>query len=58
MTEADPFFLTLFIVEIILRMYAYGFWEFFSLHRFWNWFDTLITLSTLIATIVTGTLQT
>ena len=53
-TEADYFFMTLFIIEIILRMYAYGTIEFFSLHRFWNWFDFIITLSTVIATIVTG----
>jgi len=52
--SAEWFFLSLFCVEIAIRMYAYGFWEFFSIHRLWNWFDFLIIFSTVIATIAIG----
>ena len=52
--SAEWFFLSLFCVEIAIRMYAYGFWEFFSIHRMWNWFDFIIIFATVIATIVIG----
>ncbi|XP_013398841.1 two pore calcium channel protein 1 [Lingula anatina] len=53
--DAEWFFLVLFAMEILLKMYAYGFRQFFSL--FWNWFDFLVIFSALIATIIEALLQ-
>ena len=55
--ESEWFFLALFCIEIILRMYAYGTFEFFSIHRLWNIFDFTIILATLIATIIEAALK-
>uniref|UniRef100_A0A667XEK3 Two pore segment channel 3 n=1 Tax=Myripristis murdjan TaxID=586833 RepID=A0A667XEK3_9TELE len=45
-------FLALYMLEILLKLYAFEPRAFFSRHNFWNWFDTIIVISALIATIV------
>ncbi|XP_059186453.1 two pore segment channel 3 [Centropristis striata] len=57
--EANPLiansewvFLSLYLLEILLKLYVFEPRAFFSRHSFWNWFDTLIVISALIATIV------
>ena len=55
--EAEWYFLAIFCTELALRLYAYGSLEFFSLHRLWNWFDFIIILATLIATIIEAALK-
>ncbi|XP_071370556.1 two pore segment channel 3, partial [Centroberyx affinis] len=57
--ETDPLiayaewvFLALYLLEILLKLYAFEPRAFFSRHNFWNWFDTIIVISALIATII------
>ncbi|XP_068583732.1 two pore segment channel 3 isoform X2 [Cebidichthys violaceus] len=57
--EANPLiansewvFLALYLLEILLKLYVFEPRAFFSRHSFWNWFDTVIVISALIATIV------
>ncbi|XP_054460048.1 two pore segment channel 3 isoform X2 [Anoplopoma fimbria] len=57
--EANPLiansewvFLGLYLLEILLKLYVFEPRAFFSRHSFWNWFDTIIVISALIATIV------
>jgi len=54
---AEWYFLSLFVVELMLRLYAYGTFEFFSIHRLWNIFDFTIIAATLIATIIEAALE-
>ena len=35
--SAEWFFLSIFILEIILKIYAYGPREYFSRNNLWNW---------------------
>ncbi|KAM9063074.1 two pore channel protein 2-like [Sarcophilus harrisii] len=56
--EKNPFisyaewvFLTLYIIEILLKLYTYEPKTFFARNQFWNWFDTLIIIAALMATI-------
>ncbi|XP_037327825.2 two pore segment channel 3 [Pungitius pungitius] len=50
-------FLTLYLLEILLKLYVFEPRSFFSRHNFWNWFDTIIVISALIATIVNSALM-
>uniref|UniRef100_A0A8C2W706 Two pore segment channel 3 n=1 Tax=Cyclopterus lumpus TaxID=8103 RepID=A0A8C2W706_CYCLU len=45
-------FLALYLLEILLKLYVFEPRAFFSRHSFWNWFDTVIVISALIATVV------
>lgn len=45
-------FLALYLLEILLKLYVFEPRAFFSRHNFWNWFDTIIVVSALIATII------
>ncbi|KAJ4944473.1 hypothetical protein JOQ06_013016, partial [Pogonophryne albipinna] len=45
-------FLALYLLEILLKLYVFEPRAFFSKHSFWNWFDTIIVISALIATII------
>ena len=54
---AEWYFLSLFIIELMLRIYAYGTYEFFSVHRLWNIFDFTIIFVTLLATIIEAALE-
>lgn len=48
--EGEPFFLTLFTLEIVLKLYAFGVQAFFR--KLWNIFDVLVVGSALIITLV------
>ncbi|KAJ3614909.1 hypothetical protein NHX12_018478 [Muraenolepis orangiensis] len=61
--EEDPligntewFFLSLYLLEILLKLYAMEPRAFYSRHNFWNWFDTIIIISALVATIINTTM--
>ncbi|XP_029315295.1 two pore segment channel 3 [Cottoperca gobio] len=49
-------FLALYLLEILMKLYVFEPRAFFSRHSFWNWFDTIIVISALIATIINATL--
>ncbi|XP_070778546.1 two pore segment channel 3 [Enoplosus armatus] len=50
-------FLALYLLEILLKLYVFEPRAFFSRHSFWNWFDTIIVISALIATIINSTMK-
>uniref|UniRef100_A0A3B4GN92 Two pore calcium channel protein 1-like n=1 Tax=Pundamilia nyererei TaxID=303518 RepID=A0A3B4GN92_9CICH len=50
-------FLALYILEILLKLYVFEPRVFFSKHSFWNWFDTVIVISALVATIVNSVMN-
>uniref|UniRef100_A0A668V6M6 Ion transport domain-containing protein n=1 Tax=Oreochromis aureus TaxID=47969 RepID=A0A668V6M6_OREAU len=50
-------FLALYILEILLKLYVFEPRVFFSKHSFWNWFDTIIVISALIATIINSVMK-
>ncbi|XP_005945747.1 two pore segment channel 3 [Haplochromis burtoni] len=50
-------FLALYILEILLKLYVFEPRVFFSKHSFWNWFDTIIVISALVATIVNSVMK-
>ncbi|XP_028925827.1 two pore calcium channel protein 1-like [Ornithorhynchus anatinus] len=54
---AEWVFLSLYIIEILLKLYTYEPRMFFGRTQFWNWFDALIIIAALIATIVNTTIK-
>ncbi|XP_010772901.1 two pore segment channel 3 [Notothenia coriiceps] len=50
-------FLALYLLEILLKLYVFEPRAFFSKHSFWNWFDTIIVISALIATIINSSMS-
>uniref|UniRef100_H2MDU1 Ion transport domain-containing protein n=1 Tax=Oryzias latipes TaxID=8090 RepID=H2MDU1_ORYLA len=55
-SNSEWVFLTLYLLEILLKLYVFEPRAFFSRHNFWNWFDTIIVVSALIATSVNSAL--
>ncbi|XP_062392597.1 two pore segment channel 3 [Sardina pilchardus] len=55
--NAEWVFLALYLLEILLKLYTWEPRAFFSRHEFWNWFDTIIVVAALIATISNWALQ-
>uniref|UniRef100_A0A6Q2X5V5 Ion transport domain-containing protein n=1 Tax=Esox lucius TaxID=8010 RepID=A0A6Q2X5V5_ESOLU len=55
--NAEWAFLALYLLEILLKLYTFEPRAFFSKHEFWNWFDTVIVISALIATIINSVLK-
>uniref|UniRef100_A0A8C7TH42 Two pore segment channel 3 n=1 Tax=Oncorhynchus mykiss TaxID=8022 RepID=A0A8C7TH42_ONCMY len=62
--EEDPLianvewaFLVLYLLEILLKLYSFEPRAFFSRHQFWNWFDTIIVITALIAMIINSALK-
>ncbi|XP_030591488.1 two pore segment channel 3 isoform X2 [Archocentrus centrarchus] len=51
-------FLALYILEILLKLYVFEPRDFFSKHSFWNWFDTVVVIAALIATIINSAMKT
>uniref|UniRef100_A0A3Q0SDG6 Two pore segment channel 3 n=1 Tax=Amphilophus citrinellus TaxID=61819 RepID=A0A3Q0SDG6_AMPCI len=51
-------FLALYILEILLKLYVFEPRDFFSKHSFWNWFDTIVVIAALIATIINSAMKT
>uniref|UniRef100_A0A8B9K7U0 Two pore calcium channel protein 1-like n=1 Tax=Astyanax mexicanus TaxID=7994 RepID=A0A8B9K7U0_ASTMX len=56
-SNAEWAFLTLYLLEILLKLYTFEPRAFFARHQFWNWFDTIIILSALLATIINAALK-
>ncbi|XP_077192068.1 two pore calcium channel protein 1-like [Paroedura picta] len=54
---AEWVFLSLYIAEILLKLYTYEPRTFFARNQFWNWFDTFIIIAALIATVLNTTLK-
>ncbi|XP_024914058.1 two pore segment channel 3 isoform X2 [Cynoglossus semilaevis] len=50
-------FLGLYMIEILLKLYVIEPRAFFSRHSFWNWFDTIIVVSALIATVINSAMK-
>ncbi|KAM5164486.1 two pore channel protein 2-like [Mantella aurantiaca] len=50
--NAEWAFLSLYVLEILLKLYTYDPRTFFAKNQFWNWFDTFIIIAALIATVV------
>uniref|UniRef100_A0A665U762 Two pore calcium channel protein 1-like n=1 Tax=Echeneis naucrates TaxID=173247 RepID=A0A665U762_ECHNA len=50
-------FLALYLLEILLKLYVFEPRTFFSRHSFWNWFDIIIVVSALIATIINSAVK-
>ncbi|XP_076026828.1 two pore segment channel 3 [Genypterus blacodes] len=62
--EEDPMiansewvFLALYLLEILLKLYAFEPRAYFSKHNFWNWFDTIVVIAALIATIINSAIK-
>ncbi|XP_066513035.1 two pore calcium channel protein 1-like [Hoplias malabaricus] len=56
-SNAEWAFLTLYLLEILLKLYTFEPRAFFAKHQFWNWFDTIIVISALLATIINTALK-
>ncbi|KAI1896962.1 hypothetical protein AGOR_G00100300 [Albula goreensis] len=56
-SNVEWLFLGLYILEILLKLYTFEPRGFFAKHQFWNWFDTIIIISALIATIINSSLS-
>ncbi|XP_014844575.1 PREDICTED: two pore calcium channel protein 1-like [Poecilia mexicana] len=56
-SNSEWVFLALYVLEILLKLYAFEPRAFFSKHSFWNWFDTIVVVAALIATIVNSALK-
>ncbi|KAJ8366122.1 hypothetical protein SKAU_G00149530 [Synaphobranchus kaupii] len=56
-SNVEWLFLGLYLLEILLKLYTFEPRAFFSKHQFWNWFDTIIIVSALIATIINSALK-
>ncbi|XP_036420198.1 two pore segment channel 3 isoform X2 [Colossoma macropomum] len=56
-SNAEWAFLTLYLLEILLKLYTFEPRAFFARHQFWNWFDTIIIVSALLATIINSALK-
>ncbi|XP_068607278.1 two pore segment channel 3 [Brachionichthys hirsutus] len=55
--DSEWAFLALYLLEILLKLYVFEPRTFFSRHSFWNWFDTVIVVSALVATIINSALK-
>ncbi|XP_066552936.1 two pore segment channel 3 isoform X2 [Amia ocellicauda] len=56
-SNAEWVFLGLYLLEILLKLYTYEPRSFFARHEFWNWFDTIIIISALVATIANSAMK-
>lgn len=56
-SNVEWLFLGLYLLEILLKLYTFEPRAFFSKHQFWNWFDTIIIVSALIATVINSALK-
>ncbi|KAF4016015.1 hypothetical protein G4228_008303 [Cervus hanglu yarkandensis] len=54
---AEWLFLSLYIIEILLKLYTYEPRAYFGRNQFWNWFDTVIIIAALLATVANTTIQ-
>uniref|UniRef100_A0A673T766 Ion transport domain-containing protein n=1 Tax=Suricata suricatta TaxID=37032 RepID=A0A673T766_SURSU len=56
-SHAEWLFLSLYIIEILLKLYTYEPRAYFGRKQFWNWFDMLIIMAALVATLANTTIQ-
>uniref|UniRef100_A0A671VLR4 Two pore segment channel 3 n=1 Tax=Sparus aurata TaxID=8175 RepID=A0A671VLR4_SPAAU len=56
-SNSEWVFLALYLLEILLKLYVFEPRAFFSRHSFWNWFDTIIVVAALIATIINSAMK-
>ncbi|KAM4750605.1 two pore segment channel 3 [Anableps anableps] len=56
-SNSEWVFLALYVLEILLKLYVFEPRGFFSKHSFWNWFDTIVVVAALIATIINSALK-
>ncbi|XP_033617576.1 two pore calcium channel protein 1 isoform X3 [Fukomys damarensis] len=54
---AEWLFLTLYIIEILLKLYTYEPRAYFGRKQYWNWFDALIIFAALVATTASAAIQ-
>ncbi|XP_007957706.1 two pore calcium channel protein 1-like [Orycteropus afer afer] len=54
---AEWLFLSLYIIEILLKLYTYEPRAYFGKKQFWNWFDMLIIIAALVATVANATIK-
>uniref|UniRef100_A0A8D1HEG4 Ion transport domain-containing protein n=1 Tax=Sus scrofa TaxID=9823 RepID=A0A8D1HEG4_PIG len=54
---AEWLFLFLYVIEILLKLYTYEPRAYFGRKQFWNWFDTLIIIAALVATVANTTIR-
>nr|XP_045003659.1 two pore calcium channel protein 1-like isoform X2 [Jaculus jaculus] len=54
---AEWLFLSLYVMEILLKLYTYEPTAYFGRRQFWNWFDTLIIIAALVATVTNTSIQ-
>ncbi|XP_059044396.1 two pore calcium channel protein 1-like [Mustela lutreola] len=54
---AEWLFLSLYIIEILLKLYTFEPRAYFGKKQFWNWFDMLIIVAALVATVANTTIQ-
>ncbi|XP_072319541.1 two pore segment channel 3 [Eucyclogobius newberryi] len=56
-SNSEWFFLVVYLLEILLKLYVHEPRAFFSRHNFWNWFDTVIVVAALVATVANSALK-
>ncbi|XP_054977630.1 two pore channel protein 2-like [Sorex araneus] len=54
---AEWLFLALYVIEILLKLYTYEPRAYLGRKKFWNWFDTLIIVAALLATVANTFIQ-
>ncbi|XP_018606521.2 two pore segment channel 3 isoform X1 [Scleropages formosus] len=54
---AEWVFLGLYLLEILMKLYTFEPRAFYARHQFWNWFDSIIIVSALVATILNSVLK-
>ncbi|XP_058134065.1 two pore channel protein 2-like [Dasypus novemcinctus] len=50
-SRAEWLFLSLYVLEILLKLYTYEPRAYFGRTQFWNWFDALIVVAALVGTV-------
>ncbi|XP_012598225.2 two pore calcium channel protein 1-like [Microcebus murinus] len=56
-SHAEWLFLSLYVIEILLKLYTYEPRAYFGRKQFWNWFDMMIIIAALVATVANATIQ-
>ncbi|KAM5227801.1 two pore channel protein 2-like [Ctenodactylus gundi] len=54
---AEWLFLSLYVVEILLKLYTYEPRAYFGKKQFWNWFDVVVIIAALVASVASTTVH-
>ncbi|KAM9584811.1 LOW QUALITY PROTEIN: two pore channel protein 2-like [Trichechus inunguis] len=54
---AEWLFLSLYVIEILLKLYTYEPRAYFGRKQFWNWFEALIIIAALVASVANASIQ-